>query len=418
MALYSYQAKAMNGSPVQGQVDAANENEARVKIRANRLIPLKLELISGGSGGPMSSPAKAAASKSKTFQFKARKGKVKPKDLQTFTRQLAVLIAAGVPIIPSLEALGQGQRSPVFKKGIADVCQDISTGKKLGESFGKQGHIFDRFYVNMIVAGEEGGVLETVLKRLADYIEKSVKIQAKIKGALVYPVAVLVIALGVITCLLIFVVPKFADLFAGSGMKLPAITQFMMDASTFVQKSWWIFGIIIFGTYQGIKMYYTTTSGREVLDKIMIRLPLFGDLILKGGLAKFTRTLSTLLNAGVSIMDAMDIGAQVSGNLVLEQSIYRAKEAIASGKSIATPFSQEKMFPPLVVQMMAVGEATGALDQMLAKIADFFEDEVETVVASITSLIEPIMIVVLGGIVGFLVIAMYMPIFQMAGGVG
>lgn len=414
MAVFNYQAKAMNGSAVQGQVEAANENEARVKIRANRLIPLKLDLIGGSAVG---APA-ATARKVGPVKFKANVGKVKPKDLQTFTRQLAVLIGAGVAIIPSLEALAEGQRSPVFKKAVQDLCSDISTGKKLGEAFARQSHVFDRFYVNMIVAGEEGGVLETVLKRLADYIEKSVKIQGKIKGALVYPIAVLVISILIIAGLLIFVVPKFAELFAGSGMKLPYLTQLMMDMSTFAQRAWWMFLVGGFLLYQGVKRYYATSSGRETFDKILIRTPLFGNLILKGGLAKFTRTLSTLLNAGVSIMDAMEIGAQVSGNFVLETSIQKAKEAIATGKSIATPFSQEKMFPPLVVQMMSVGEATGSLDQMLSKIADFFEDEVEAIVASITSLIEPVMIVVLGGIVAFLVLAMYMPIFQMAGGVG
>lgn len=415
MAVFNYQAKAMNGSAVQGQVEAVNENEARVKIRAHRLIPLKLEMVSaGGSVAPTSAVSRV---KTDVFKFKARPGKVKSKDLQTFTRQLAVLIGAGVAIIPSLESLAQGQKSPVMRSAILEVCQDISTGKKLGEAFGRQSHVFDRFYVNMIVAGEEGGVLEVVLKRLAEYIEKSVKIQGKIKGALVYPVAVLVISILVITGLLIFVVPKFAELFQGSGMKLPFLTQLMLDMSSFVQRTWWIFGIGAFVGYHALKHYYSTTSGRQMIDSLLLKTPLFGNLIIKGGLAKFTRTLSTLLNAGVSIMDAMEIGAQVSGNYVIETSIQKAKEAIASGKSIATPFSQEKMFPTIVVQMMSVGEATGALDQMLAKIADFFEDEVEAVVASITSLIEPIMIVVLGGIVAFLVLAMYMPIFQMAGGV-
>jgi type IV pilus assembly protein PilC len=414
MAVFNYQARALNGSAVQGQVEAASENEARVKIRANRLIPLKLEVT---SGGPSAVSATISAKKTGGINFSTGPGKVKPKDLQNFTRQLAVLVGAGVAIIPSLEALASGQKSPVFRKAITEVCQDISTGKKMGQAFARQSHVFDKFYINMIVAGEEGGVLEIVLKRLADYIEKAVKIQGKIKGALVYPVAVLVISLLIITGLLIFVVPTFAELFMGSGMKLPFLTQMMMDMSKFMQRTWWMFVIAIFVSVQGLKRYYATTTGRQMIDALLIRAPLFGNLIIKGGLAKFTRTLSTLLNAGVSIMDAMDIGAQVSGNYVIEVAIMKAKDAIASGKSIATPFSQDKMFPPLVVQMMAVGEATGALDQMLSKIADFFEDEVETIVASITTLIEPIMIVVLGGIVACLVLAMYMPIFQMAGGV-
>lgn len=397
----------MNGATVEGQIEASNESEARVKIRANKLLPVKVIIGTGGlSAG------------AKSFKFKARMIKVKGKDLQNFTRQLAVLIAAGVPIIPSLEALSQGLKSATLKKALYDISQDISAGKKLGESFGRQAHVFDRFYVNMIIAGEEGGVLEAVLKRVAEYIEKAVKIQGKIKGALIYPIAVLVISLVVITGLLIFVVPNFAELFQSNGMQLPALTQITLDASKFMSKAWWIILLIVVSIYLGVQKYYTTSTGRETIDGFLIKMPLFGDLIIKGGLAKFTRTLSTLLGAGVPIMDAMDIAAQVSGNFQLEKSLLKAKESIAAGKSIAAPFAQEKIFPPLVVQMMAVGETTGALDQMLEKVADFFEDEVDQLVSGLTSLIEPIMIVFLGGIVAFLVLAMYMPIFQMAGAGG
>lgn len=404
MAVFSYQARAMNGSVVEGQIEASNEQEARVKIRANKMLPMKVVVGTGGlSAG------------AKSFKFKARASRVKGKDLQNFTRQLAVLIAAGVPIIPSLEALSQGLKSKTLKKALYDMGQDISSGKKLGEAFGKQSHVFDRFYVNMVIAGEEGGVLEGVLKRVAEYIEKAVKLQGKIKSALVYPIAVLVISMVVITGLLIFVVPKFAELFNSNGMELPVLTQMVLGASEFLQKTWWLFLGAIIGTVVGLKQYYATTSGRETIDTILIKTPLFGNLIIKGGSAKFTRTLSTLLGAGVPIMDAMDIASQVSGNFVLERSLLKAKESIAAGKSIAAPFAQEKMFPPLVVQMMAVGETTGALDQMLSKVADFFEDEVDAIVSALTSLIEPVMIVVLGGVVAFLVLAMYMPIFQMAG---
>lgn len=407
MAVFSYQAKAMNGSTVEGQIEAANEQEARVKIRANKLMPVKV--VVGASG------LSAGAAK---FQFKARLGKVKGKDLQTFTRQLAVLIAAGVAIIPSLEALSQGMKSVPLKKALAAISDDISAGKKLGEAFGKQSHVFDRFYVNMVVAGEEGGVLEMVLKRVAEYIEKAVKLQGKIKGALAYPIAVLSISFIVITGLLIFVVPKFAELFNSNGQELPYLTQILLGASGFMQRSWWKIILIIVSIHFGIRKYYTTSSGRLVIDKMLLKAPLFGNLIIKGGLAKFTRTLSTLLGAGVSIMDAMDIAAQVSGNAVLEQALLKAKESIASGKSITAPFAQNSLFPPLVVQMMAVGETTGALDQMLSKVADFFEDEVDTIVGALTSMIEPIMIVILGGVVGFMVLALYMPIFQMAGAAG
>lgn len=407
MPLFSYQAKAMNGSSVQGDIDAANEAEARVKIRANRLIPVKIELASAVR-------AKAAT----PFKFQARVSEVKSKDLQTFTRQLSVLVGAGVPIIPSLEALSSGFRSPALKRALNEIIQDISSGKKLGESFGKQSQVFNRFYVNMIVAGEEGGVLEVVLKRLADYIEKAVKLQAKIKGALVYPIAVFAIAGAVVTGLLIFVIPKFAELFAGNNMKLPALTVAVMSASEFMQSYWWmVIGGVVAGVWF-LKRYYLTSAGRLTIDTFLLKVPVFGDLLIKGGLAKFTRTLSTLLGAGVPIMNAMDIAGNVTGNVILERAVMRAKESISQGKSIATPFAQEKVFPPLVVQMMAVGEQTGSLDEMLSKIADFFEDEVDGVVTALTSLIEPIMIVFLGGIVAFLVLAMYLPIFKMAGAGG
>lgn len=407
MALFKYQARSISGAAVEGQIEAANEVEARVKIRANKLIPLKVEV--GAAGVPMGGSR---------FNFSPASRKVKSKELQVFTRQLSVLIAAGVPVIPSLDALSKGAKSPAMRNAIAKITEDISSGKKLGESFGKQSHVFDRFYVNMVIAGEEGGVLELVLRRLAEYIEKLVKIQGKIKGALVYPIAVLCISIVVVAGLLIFVIPKFAELFQSNGMKLPALTQFVMDMSSFLQSYWWVMLLGIFAVIFSVKQYYMTVAGRETVDTLLIKVPIFGDLIVKGGLAKFSRTLSTLLTAGVPIMDAMDISGQVSGNSVLEKAILRAKESIASGKSIAVPFSQEKVFPSLVVQMLAVGEQTGALDQMLSKVADFFEDEVDGTVAAMTSLIEPILIVVLGGIVAFLVLSMYLPIFQMAGGSG
>lgn len=407
MAVFSYQAKSLNGGVVEGQVEAANENEARVKIRANKLIPVKVQVGAGGLSASSSS-----------FKFQTRASKVKAKELQNFTRQLSVLVGAGVPIIPALESLSLGTKSKTLKTAILDVSQDISSGKKLGESFGRQSHVYDKFYVNMIIAGEEGGVLETVLKRLTEYIEKSVKIQSKIKGALVYPSAVMCISFIVITGLLVFVVPKFANLFMSNGMELPYLTQVVMNLSGFMASYWWMVVGAIFGTFFGLKQYYLTSTGRATMDAIFLKLPLFGNLLIKGGIAKFSRTLSTLLSAGVPIMNAMDIAAQVAGNSVIERSIMRAKDSIAAGKSIATPFSQEKIFPQIVVQMMAVGEATGALDQMLVKIADFYEDEVDALVGALTSLIEPIMIVFLGGIVAVLVLAMYLPIFKMAGAGG
>lgn len=404
MPLFQYQAKSQNGEMVEGQIEAGSEVEARVKIRANRLVPIK---IMTGQKAPSS-----ASGGSLLDMFKP---KVKPKDLQVFTRQLSVLISAGVPLVPSMEALAKGARTPVFKEAIQKITQDISAGQKMGNAFEAQSAIFDKFYVNMVIAGEEGGVLETVLARLAVYIEKSVKLQAKIKGAMVYPAAVLIIAITVVVGLLVFVVPKFAELFTSNGMELPALTQFVLNMSKWVQVNWYLLVGGVIGAIVGFKQYYKTDAGRATVDAYLLKLPLFGDLLIKGGLAKFSRTLSTLMGAGVPIMNALDIARQVTGNNTLEEAIGRAKDAISQGKSMAIPLAQEPVVPNLVVQMIAVGEQTGALDTMLSKVADFFEDEVEAIVSSMTSLIEPILIVVLGGIVAFLVLAMYLPIFQMAG---
>lgn len=402
MAVFNYQGKTINGKVVEGTVEAENESEARVKIRASRVIPLQVVSAANSSG------------ESSSFGS-FLKAKIKPKDLQVFTRQLSVLITAGVPIVPAMEALSRGATSPALKSSIEQITQDISAGKKMGEAFEAQGDTFDRFYVNMVIAGEEGGVLETVLSRLAIYIEKSVKLQSQIKGAMVYPIAVVVIASAVVAGLLIFVVPKFAELFVGNGMELPSITQNVLDMSQFLQEKWHIVLGVIIGAVVGYKQYAKTDSGRANIDALILKTPLFGDLAVKGGLAKFCRTLSTLMGAGVPIMNALEISRQVVGNHSMEVVVGRAKDAIAEGKSMAIPLAQEPLIPDLVVQMIAVGEQTGALDTMLGKVADFFEDEVEAIVASLTSLIEPILIVVLGGIIAFLVLAMYLPIFKMAG---
>lgn len=407
MGVFKYEAKSLSGEVVKGEVEANTDAEARIKIRANRLIPISVSV--GGS---------AKSSKGFDFaNFQLGKAKVKPKDLQVFTRQLSVLISAGVPIVPSVEALARGAKSVTLREALNTIAQDISSGKKMGEAFKAQPHVFDRFYVNMVTAGEEGGVLEVVLIRLAAYIEKAVKLQSQIKGAMVYPIAVLVIAMAVVAGLLIFVVPQFAELFESSGKKLPAITQAVMDMSDYVVANWHIILGVIIGSIVGFKQYYKTSSGKMVVDNLMIKLPLFGDLIIKSSLAKFARTQATLLGAGVPIMNSLEIARQVMGNYPMEKMVERIKEAISQGKTMATPLSQEPMVPNLVIQMVAVGDQTGSLDNMLAKVADFFEDEVEAIVASLTSLIEPVMIVVLGGIVAGLVLAMYMPIFQMAGGV-
>ncbi len=403
MPTYGYQAKAFNGKVVQGSIEANNEAEARIKLRAKKLIPIKV-----GAGS-----LKAASNSTSSIKLGA---KVKPKDLQVFTRQLSVLIQSGVPLVQALEVLSQTPRGKGLDFALGHIVTDISEGKKLGDAFKAHPKVFDKFYINMLIAGEEGGVLDQVLARLAEYIEKSVKLNGKIKGAMSYPVVVLFIALSVVMGLLIFVIPKFVEIFNSSGMEIPYMTRVCMNMSDFVIQKWYLIIVFAGGIVGAFKLWLSTPAGQIQKDNILIRLPVFGDFVIKSGMAKFSRTLSTLLSAGVSIMDALQIAANTCGNSVIERALMKSRQSIAKGKLLSVPLAQEVFIPHMVTQMIAVGEQTGALDEMLNKVADFYEDEVDVTVNSLTSLMEPVMIVVLGGIVAFFVIAMYLPIFNMAGG--
>lgn len=411
MATYLFEAKTQDGKVIRGEVEAKNEAEARVKIRAQRYHPLRLV-------------SKADVSKSKGGKkgqgggfFGASKN-VKPKELQVFTRQFAVLIGAGIPIVDSLDAMIGPGKTPAMNATLKDVVSEIEKGKRLAEALSGHEKVFDKMYVNLVKAGEEGGVLEIVLQRLAAYIEKSVKLKGKIKGAMYYPVAVIIISIIVIIGILVFVVPNFVKMFNEAGKELPALTQMVVDSSNFVMARWYL----VLGSFIALpflfKSWMGTPNGKIQFDKIIIRFPLFGSLIQKGAIARFSRTLSTLLTAGVRIIDSLDIAASTAGNYVIEQNILEAKETISKGKSIAEPFRKSKFIPDMVTQMIAVGEQTGALDTMLSKIADFYEDEVETAADALTSLIEPLLMVFLGGIIAVLVIAMYLPIFDLASAVG
>ncbi|MCC7404818.1 MAG: type II secretion system F family protein [Bdellovibrionales bacterium] len=400
MAVYNFQAKATDGKFVKGEVDAANEAEARVKIRAQKMSPIKVTA--------------RGTEEVKKRGLKLFGEKVSPKDLQVFTRQFAVLIGAGVPVVQSLEALIQGARSPAMGRALEKIVDDVEKGKQLAQAMATQPHVFDRMYVNLITAGEEGGVLDGVLNRLAEYIEKSVKLKGKIMGALWYPGAIVVVATAVIIGILVFVIPQFQDMFKGLGQDLPALTQWVIDASEFVKGAWYVVMAIMIGGPIGFNMYYSSSSGKKVCDAIFLDVPIFGDLILKGSVARFTRTLSTLLQAGVRIMDSLEIAANTAGNWVIENAILKAKDSVSKGKTLAEPLKAEKHMPNMVVQMISVGEQTGNLDTMLGKIADFYEDEVEQAAETLTSMIEPLLMVFLGGIIAILVVAMYLPIFNLA----
>ncbi len=399
MGKYLYEARSANGQSTRGEIDAINEVDARNKLRAQRVVPLKLV------------PKPAA------MKITVNVGKAKPKELQIFTRQLATLLGSGIAILQSLEVLSQGIRETPITKACKMIITHLSQGRKFADALAEHPGVFDRFYVNMVGAAEKSGQLDLVLNRLAAYIEKAVKIQGKIKGAMMYPAAIVFVALAVISCIMIFVIPKFQTLFNGAGQKLPAITMMVVHCSDFFVHYWWaVFGGII-GAVFALKEYYRTPIGNEQIDAILLQTPVFGSLVQKGAIAKFTRTLSTLLSSGVGIIEALDIASRVVGNVQIEKAIIRARDSISEGKTIVAPLAKEKFIPSMVVQMIGVGEQTGNLDQMLGKIADFYEDEVDVAVGALTSVIEPILMVVLGGIVAVVVIAMYLPIFQMAGAV-
>ncbi len=399
MASFLFHAKTVDGKMVRGEVAAASEAEARVKLRAQKLMPVQLA----------AKGVQVNKVEHKTY------GKVEAKELQVFTRQFAVLIASGVPVVQSLEAMVGGGRSANFNNTLKALIAEVGQGKRLAETMKKHSQIFDQMYTNLVHAGEESGKLETVLERLAGYIEKSVKLKAKLKGAMFYPIAVLAVSALVISGILWFVIPKFVEIFTSSGMKLPWLTQKVVDASENFQSYWYVYIGIAIAIPYALKAYYATPDGRKTMDSLFLKMPLFGDLIIKGAVARFARTMSTMLAAGVKIIESIDIAAGTTGNWVIEQTLLASKESINKGKTFSEPIRKSKFLPEMVGQMIAVGEQTGSLDSMLDKVANFYEEEVEQATDALTSVIEPIMMVFLGGIVAVLVIAMYLPIFGMAG---
>lgn len=408
MASFLFEAKTMDGRVIRGEVQASSEAEARVKIRAQKCQPIRI----------ISKDQIEKAKAANASGFLGAKGTVTAKELQVFTRQFSVLVSAGIPIVDSIDAMIGPGKSPAMNATLKKVVEDIQKGKRLADALAVHEKIFDKMYVNLVKAGEEGGVLDEVLQRLAAYIEKSVKLQGKIKGAMFYPVAVIIISILVIVGILTFVVPNFVKMFKDAGKELPMLTQMVVDASNFVIHQWYFVLAILIGVPWALKVYISTPEGKIQLDKILIELPLFGSLVQKGSIARFSRTLATLLAAGVRIIDSLEIAASTAGNYVIEKNLLTAKESISRGKSIIEPLKKSKHIPHMVTQMIGVGEQTGALDTMLSKIADFYEDEVESAAGALTSLIEPLLMVFLGGIIAVLVVAMYLPIFDLASAVG
>jgi len=343
--------------------------------------------------------------------------KVSTKDLILFTRQFSTMIDAGLPLMQGLEILASQCENPTFKKILAQIKNDVEGGSTFSDSLQKHPKVYDKLYCNLVAAGELGGILDTILQRLAAYIEKNAKLLAKVKGAMVYPAVIALIAVLVVLVMLIFVIPVFAEMFESFGGELPGLTQGVMDLSSFLRAHWWKMGIV--GGVLGFIFvkFKKTERGEYLWDKLTLNVPVLGSLLRKVAVAKFTRTLGTMLSSGVPILDGLDIVAKTAGNRIVEDAINETRVSISEGKNIAEPMMDSGVFPPMVCQMIAVGESTGALDAMLGKIADFYEDEVDQAVDTLTSLIEPIMMVFLGGTVGTMLIAMYLPIFKIAGAI-
>jgi type IV pilus assembly protein PilC len=401
MTTFAYTGRSRAGQTVTGEFVAETIDAAVAALRREQQIlvtqitPAKERIARARAGGKLGARS------------------VKAKDLAVFTRQFSVMIGAGLPLVQCLEILGTQAEDRRFGEVILAVRGDVEGGASLADAMKKHPKVFDNLFTNMIAAGEAGGILDAILKRLATYIEKAVKLKGQVKSAMIYPIAVIVIATVVVTAILWKVIPTFASLFAGLGADLPMPTRIVIALSNgLVAYMPYIIAALVALAF-GFRAYYATPGGRKVIDTIVLKLPILGILMRKIAVARFCRTLSTLLASGVSILDALDITARTAGNAVVEEGILTTRKSIERGETVAGPLKQTAVFPPMVVQMIGVGEATGALDTMLSKIADFYEEEVDVAVAGLLTLLEPIMIALLGGVVGGIVIAMYLPIFSL-----
>jgi type IV pilus assembly protein PilC len=400
LPVWVWEGKTRTGETRSGETEAADEGQVQQRLRAMALSnvkikkkPMRLNLKLPGIGG--------------TTQ----------KDLVIFTRQFATMIDAGLPLVQCLDILATQLDNLAFRDVLSKVKVKVESGSTLAEALGDHPRVFDTLYVQLVAAGEIGGILDTILNRLAAYIEKNERLKKKVKGAMVYPSVVLVVAVGVTVVLLLFVTPTFEKMFKDFGGVMPAPTQFVIDISKFLQHYIVYMVMAAFGASAAFRAWLRWPRGRQQWDAFVIRTPIFGPLIRKVAVARFTRTLGTMISSGVPILDAMEVVAKTAGNSVVEKAIRYTKEKISEGKTIVQPLAETKVFPPMVVQMIGVGEATGAMDQMLTKIADFYDDEVDDAVGALTSLIEPVMMVFLGGVVGGFLIAMYLPIFSIAGSI-
>ncbi|HVE83889.1 MAG TPA: type II secretion system F family protein [Myxococcales bacterium] len=398
--VWVWEARNKQGEIKKGEMEAGDSEAVSNRLRSLGLNPVKV--------------------KRKPLEISLRLpglGVVSGKDLLVFTRQFATMIDAGLPLVQCLDILGSQMDNAAFRRVIFAIKSKVESGSTFADALKDHPKVFDELYIQLCSAGEVGGILDTILNRLAAYKEKSEKLKRKVRGAMIYPSIVLTVAVGVTAVLLLKVTPVFAKMFADFGQALPAPTQFVVDLSDWLQAYIVYLVAIIIGLVIVVVMTYRNPRGRREIDRFVLKLPLFGPVIRKVAVARFTRTLGTMISSGVPILDALDVTAKTAGNRIIEEGIYYVRTKISEGKNIAGPLLETKVFPPMVVQMIGVGEATGAMDAMLGKIADFYDDEVDAAVAGLTALIEPIMMVFLGVVVGGFLIAMYLPIFNIAGAV-
>ena len=400
MPTFEYTARTLKGDLVTDKVDLPSKDDVVAHLRKNRMIVVQVREAKGGGFKMFGGPG------------------IKTRDVVIFTRQFATMINSGLPLVQALDILSQQTENKVLAEVTKQVVYDVESGHTLADALRKHPKAFTDLYVNMVAAGEAGGILDTILLRLATFLEKNDAIVRKVKGAMIYPAVIFSVAGIAIAVLLIFVIPTFQSMFASVNLVLPLPTRIVIGASNILKNYWWaIIGIGVF-TFFAISRYQKTSNGKLQIDKLMLRLPVLGDLLRKSAVSRFTRTLGTLISSGVSILDGLEITARTAGNMVIHNAVMESRASIAGGETIAAPLQKSKVFPPMVISMIAVGEQTGGLDEMLTKIADFYDEEVDAAVSAMLAAMEPIMIVVLGTVVGGMIVAMYLPIFDMINTVG
>jgi type IV pilus assembly protein PilC len=397
MPTFTYTARPAAGGDVRkGDISLGSKDEVISYLHRQKMIPVSVR------------------EKQKQLNITFGSG-VKTRDIVIFTRQFATMINAGLPLVQSLDIMAEQTENEQLRGVIRDVLYDVESGNTLADALDKHPKVFTKLYVNMVAAGEAGGILDIILLRLATFLEKNDALIRKIKGAMIYPAVIFGVAAAAVLVLLIFVIPTFQNMFASAGVPLPLPTQIVISASQFLQDFWWMLIIGVVATVFLVRAYYATDQGELMIDKLLLNLPILGDLQRKAAVARFTRTLGTLVSSGVSILEGLEITAKTAGNRVIHDAVMSSRSSIAGGETISGPLKESGVFPPMVVQMINVGEQTGGLDEMLTKIADFYDEEVDAAVSALLSAMEPLMIVVLGVVVGGMIVAMYLPIFDMIG---